>query len=289
METRWLYNTSENLEKLREASCETCVIPIGSVEKHGLHMPLGTDILMAENIAYQASQLETVTVFPGFTFGDMPCASPKQPAGTVTVPMELEMEMLEILCRQIARSGYKKILIFNCHGGNQMWLATFLRKLENHPHDDFVAARMYVKCDIEKRIMDIYEKEGLAALPELTEEDIAICRGYVENHFTDGHAGVSETAYIMGIAPEAVKMDRLGVISGLSQNRTAKFREAGIDLRDGGWDFDYPNYYEGHDPVGMNERIGKAAMRIEAERVAKGFKVFKEDTELFPMHLSLWK
>ena len=45
METRWLYVTSEGFEELREKTQRTCVIPIGCVEKHGLHLPLGTDIL----------------------------------------------------------------------------------------------------------------------------------------------------------------------------------------------------------------------------------------------------
>ena len=43
METRWLYTTSENFPALVEASKEVCVVPLGCVEKHGLHLPLGTD------------------------------------------------------------------------------------------------------------------------------------------------------------------------------------------------------------------------------------------------------
>ena len=43
METRWLYTTSENFPALVEASAKTCVIPMGCVEKHGLHLPLGTE------------------------------------------------------------------------------------------------------------------------------------------------------------------------------------------------------------------------------------------------------
>ena len=50
METRWLYNTPETLLNLREVSNGTCIIPMGCVEKHGLHMPLGTDIIEASII-----------------------------------------------------------------------------------------------------------------------------------------------------------------------------------------------------------------------------------------------
>ena len=113
METRWLYVTSENFPTLREASKDTCIIPMGCVEKHGLHLPLGTDIIHSSHIAYLASQLETVTVFPDFVFGDYPVNSPNVPAGTITLSLDLEMALLEQLCEQIARNGHKKILVLN--------------------------------------------------------------------------------------------------------------------------------------------------------------------------------
>ena len=131
METRWLYTTSENFHALREASNDTCIIPMGCVEKHGLHLPLGTDIIAASSLAYAASQIETVCVFPDFIFGDVPENSPNAPAGSVTLKLETEMLLLEELCEQIARHGYKKILVLNGHGGNSHWLAAFSRKLAN--------------------------------------------------------------------------------------------------------------------------------------------------------------
>ena len=142
METRWLYTTSENFPALREASGYTCVIPMGCVEKHGLHLPLGADIIEASGVALAGSQLETVTVFPDFTFGDYPDNSPTRPLGSITVPMEMEMDLLEILCEQIARNGYKKILILNGHGGNISWLQAFSRRLANKKRDFVFATYM---------------------------------------------------------------------------------------------------------------------------------------------------
>ena len=72
METRWLYTTSEDFAALRDAAERVCVIPMGCIEKHGLHLPLGTDIVKGSYIAHRASQLETVCIFPDFTFGDVP-------------------------------------------------------------------------------------------------------------------------------------------------------------------------------------------------------------------------
>ena len=61
-------------------------------------------------------------------------------------------------------------------------------------------------------------------------------------------------------------------------------KEAGIRIMDDGWDINYPNNYDGDDPVDCNERIGKAALRIEAERLANAVKLYKEDTLLWEVH-----
>ena len=109
METRWLYTTSENFPALVEASKGVCVIPMGCVEKHGLHLPLGTDIIHSSYIAHMASQMENVCVFPDFTFGDVSVNSAvyphgSMPAGSITLSVELEMMLLEELCEQMARN-----------------------------------------------------------------------------------------------------------------------------------------------------------------------------------------
>ena len=131
METRWLYTTSPDLKALREESKGLCVIPMGCVEKHGLHDPLGTDIIRASHVAYEASKLETATVFADFTFGDMPMGSPTVPDGTITIDPELQITLLEALCEQIARWGYTKILVLNGHGGNKPLLDVFARRMAN--------------------------------------------------------------------------------------------------------------------------------------------------------------
>ena len=118
METRWLYTASCDLPALREASGGVCVIPMGCVEKHGLHLPLGQDILQVSGIAYEASKLETFTVFADYTFGDVPMGYPSAPEGSITISPELQLDLLMELCDQIARWGYKKIVLYNGHGGN---------------------------------------------------------------------------------------------------------------------------------------------------------------------------
>ncbi|MBQ9921954.1 MAG: creatininase family protein, partial [Clostridia bacterium] len=119
METRWLYRSSDNFAELRSESCGVCVIPMGCSEKHGLHLPVGTDIIAASDIAFKASQLETCCVFPDFTFGNITAASTHySPDGSLVIPVKLQFELLEVLCDEISRNGFKKILVYNGHGGN---------------------------------------------------------------------------------------------------------------------------------------------------------------------------
>ena len=288
METRWLYTTSENFPALVEASERVCVIPMGCVEKHGLHLPLGTDILKGSYVTHAASQLETVCVFPDFTFGDVP-GGPTNPAGSITLPVALEMELLELLCDQIGRNGFEKIVICNSHGGNLPWLNTFLRDIMNRKKPYTVCfCRVNIKW-APHGMAELLTEQGSGAIPELTPEDEKLLLDYHAAGMTGGHACMGETALMMGFAPETVHLDRLGIESGLSTHEADYLKDAGVQMVDSGWCVNYPNAYSGHDPVGCNERIGKAAVRLAAEQLAQAFKVIKKDQNLLRWHAKFQK
>jgi creatinine amidohydrolase len=294
METRWLYTTSENFPALVEASKGVCVIPMGCVEKHGLHLPLGTDIFEASEIGYLASQLETACMFPDFTFGDVSCNAPVQPngfmpAGSITLSVETEMLLLEELCEQASRNGFKKILIANGHGGNTPWLSTFLRKLYNRKHDFVCAVYAMGSSKSPYFMADILQREGSGALPYLTKEDEQLILDFCAKKKEVGHACMGETSCIMGLHPETVHLDRLGIESGLSTHETDYLKDVGIQIMNGGWDINYPNAYHGHDPIGCNERIGKAAVHVQSHRLAKALKVLKEDENILRWHHEMQK
>ena len=287
METRWMYTTSENFPALVEASAKTCIIPLGCVEKHGLHLPLGTDCIHSSYIAHAASQLETACVFPDFVFGDVP-GGPAMPAGSISMPVELEMRLLEQLCDQIGRNGFEKIILYNGHGGNKPWLSTFLRDIMNRKKS-YICVLVDIKLQAPHKMAEYLEANGTGSLPELTPEDEKLLADYHEMGMKIGHGGMGETSYLMAIAPDSVKMDRLGIESGLSTHEADYLSEAGIQMVNGGWDVNYCNAYHGHDPIGCNERIGKAAIRMEAERFAGAIKIVKEDKNLLRWHAEFQK
>ena len=291
METRWAYTSSYNFPKLREAAGRTCVIPMGCIEKHGLHDPLGTDIIKASHIAYKASQIETVCVFPDFTFGDTPFgAHTKRPEGSICLDVRTQMSLLEQLCDEIAENGFNKILVLNCHGGNVAWLDAFERNLGVRPHK-FVFAYLRVSDLMTPHTMAEYIlKNGSGSIPELTADDEALVIKYHKEDMLCGHACMGETAYIMGIAPESVDLDMLGRESGLPQESSIKhLTDAGIITDSYEWFRTFPNWYEGHDPIGCNERIGKAAVRLESERIAAALKLYKEDKSFVESVKNLYK
>ena len=280
METRWLYTTSLNFPKLVEESKQTCIIPVGSVEKHGYHLPVGIDSLICSALAYSASKLESVCIAPDFVFGDVPGA---QPAGSMTFDMSVVMDLMENYCDQIGNQGFTKIGLLNAHGGNGTWLHLFQRRLENKKKP-YAVIRIPIHCPAPYGMAKLIEKEGYGVFPEMTKEDcdyILKCR---ERKMYTGHGGLDETSYMMAICPESVHMEALGIIDGHSTGEADYLTDAGLLLIDSGWEINHPHFLAGEDPVDFNERIGKAVFRMESERLAKAFKLLKEDENILKWH-----
>lgn len=289
METRWLYTNSYDFPALREASEGVCIIPMGCIEKHSVHLPLGTDILKASRLCHLASQIETAAVFPDFTFGDTPFgAHAQRPEGTICLDVRTQLMLLEELCDEIAANGFNKILVVSAHGGNARWLDVFARNINTRPHD-YVWGYFRPSDTMTPHTMArIILEKGSGAIPELTKEDEELVIKYHKMEMRCGHACMGETTYMMGVTPENVHLDRLGMEDGLPQpDPCQKLEDAGIITESHGWFRRFPNWYEGHDPVGSNERLGAAALRLESERIARAIKAFKEDTWMWEHHCSV--
>lgn len=287
METRWMHITSGDFEELRKASKDVCVIPLGCIEKHGTHMPLGTDVMEAVSLCYEASQMETCCVAPPYVFGDVPENYPKMPKGSITISLETEMALLTELCDQIARNGYKKIIFGNCHGGNVNWLRTFLRKLENKEHN-FVAMLYNLGSSRCSDLVESIDKLGADHYPSLTKEDIEVLRENSDYYRYDGHGGFCETSIMLNYYPDTVKLDRLGQENGLSTHATTKYKEHHLNIKDFGWFADFPNAYGGSDPIHVNPRIAKAVCQFEIEQFADAIRFVKEDDDCLKWHNEFW-
>jgi creatinine amidohydrolase len=92
------------------------ILPAGSVEQHGPHLPTGTDIFAANVIAHAVAERMDGLVLPGGPLGVTPLHMPFE--GTITLTPETYMKVVTETCVATARHGAKYLLILNWHEGN---------------------------------------------------------------------------------------------------------------------------------------------------------------------------
>ena len=123
----WEELTAPEFSKAVTECGGVCILPIGVIEKHGNHLPLGMDAINAHEVAEQAAEQEPVMVFPFYYFGQNTHA--KCEPGAIAIRFELLLPLLESVCDEIARNGFHKIIFYNCHGGNLNLLNYFCEKM----------------------------------------------------------------------------------------------------------------------------------------------------------------
>ena len=252
-----------------------CVIPLGAMEKHGPHMPVGTDNIIAERTALLAAEREPVVIFPTFGFGDVNCLQPLY--GSICFSTKLLFDYFTELCREIARSGFKKILFLNAHGGNPPFLTTFCRSNREKKLDYVVMfANSYgtSPADMKKAFTERRED-----FPYITDGDVAIVDKYLEVENSKGHADFDELLLVYESRPETIDVSRMGDEDGEDTLRTKHLREFGI-FSGGNFLADCPNSYSATYFPHVNERLAKAYTELRVEYIAKIFKTVKEDTVL---------
>ena len=263
-----------------------CVIPFGCLEKHGQHLPMGTDTFIANDVAALAQEMEEVMVFPtAMWLGDVSCFKLADPPGEqrmrgcIALSPELLMRTLEELCDEISRNGFKKIVILNTHGGNVPLLNYFLRAQAYKKHD---YATMWTwaqdSATLNTKPKNLYRivTERRDEFPMVTEKDIETLRQWAErtpDGWGGGHADFSEAALVMATRPELVHEDMYEAESGGSSGRWKPIPRLNIA---NSWYANNPQCYGGYAPYGCSKGIGQAMLKINAEEMAEIFRKLKD-------------
>ena len=222
----------------------TCLLPFGILEKHGPHLPLGTDLLDVRYAALHAAEQEYAVVFPEYYFGQI--AEAKHEPGTMAYSRSLQMALLQETTDEMARNGCKKIMIVNGHGGNDSLLPYFAQTQLDKPHD-------YVVYFFDERTPQHGGPERKDAL--------------------DMHAGQSETSKMMISRPDLVHQERASYESGADQKRS----KLPGDVYTGIWWYTrFPFHYSGDGSIANNE-LGKYQMDWWIESIVKAIKAVKAD------------
>src|SRR5262244_372644 len=133
LSTHWEELSADEFRHAIQQSKGVCMLPFGIIEKHGPHLPLGTDLINVRYSTEHAAAQEYAVIFPAYYFGQI--AEAKQQPGTVSYSMHTQLDLLQETTDEMARNGCKKILIVNGHGGNESLLPYFAQSQLQTKHD----------------------------------------------------------------------------------------------------------------------------------------------------------
>jgi creatinine amidohydrolase len=251
LSTKWEELTAPDFVKAIQQSQGTCLLPIGILEKHGAHLPLGNDLINVRYVSEHAAAEEYAVVFPAYYFGQI--FEARQQPGTVAYSSHMQLELLQETADEMARNGCKKIIIVNGHGGNNSLLPYFAQSQLALPHD-------YVVYVFERPSHD-----DAAGRPPMKSSKYAV----------DFHAGEGETSRTMVSRPDLVHLDRAKSESGEDQAR----QHLPDSLYTGIWWYArFPNHYAGDGSVATKE-LGEFDTKAEISDLVTAIRAVKADAE----------
>jgi len=229
-----------------------CLLPLPCIEKHGEHLPLGTDLFIGMEIARRAAEIEPAMVFPPFYLTQI--LEARHQPGTLAIGTHLMLRLLEAVCDEIGRNGLKKIILVVSHGGNRFLASFFLQSLLETRKDYMV---YLAQTFWDPGFIDLRDKS-------------------LESEF-DYHGGEMETSMILTIHPELVKMDQIDARSGKRLGRLQHLEP----LQRGqetpvSWYANFPDHYAGDAHPATAEK-GEQFLEYLAGRLVDAIKVVKAD------------
>jgi len=245
LSAKWEELTAADFRQGIQQAQGACLLPFGILEKHGPHLPLGTDLLNVRYASLQAAAQEYAVVFPEYYFGQI--FEAKHEPGTVAYSLELQLRLLQETTDEMARNGCKKVIIVNGHGGNEHLLPLFGQAQLNTPHD-------YV----------VYVLDGERSKPGGPGKKSA---------GIDYHAGENETSNVIVSHPDLVHLDRAASESGADQKR----QNLPEDLYTGIWWYArFPNHYSG-DGAAATKELGEWNMKNWIDAIVESIRAAKAD------------
>ena len=247
--------TSPQFAKAVELSGGVCVIPIGIIEKHATHLPLGTDLYEARASVVMAAQKEYAVVFPPYFVGQI--FEAKHQPGTIAYSNDLMWKMLEETCQELSRNGLKKIILFNGHGGSTYFLNYFCQS-QLATRKDYIVVLFQGGPDeaMDQQIKNLKKAK------------------------LDGHAGEEETSMMYFIRPDLVDTEAMGMESGLNQGRLDLMPHAFAGIN---WYARYPNHFAG-DLLQANRDLGELLVSRDAVQLAELIRYLKSSNRVEELH-----
>ncbi|MGH2614463.1 MAG: creatininase family protein [Thermomicrobiales bacterium] len=242
-EVRWQKLRREQVAEIAAAG-GLPLLPIGSVEQHGPHLPLDTDTHAATTVAERAALRLAETadppalVLPAVWWGLSPYWLPFP--GTLSLRPETILALIADLGASVARHGFRRLVIVNGHGGNEGIIA--------------VAATQLADCGLRAAALSYWALIG----DELRQWSRHDCGSI-------GHAGEVETSIVLALQPELVDTAQAGTVASADLSRGGRFPGVGYAPPDP--ERESPTGVYGAASAGRPE-LGEAVLDLAAERLA---------------------
>ena len=265
-----------------------CVLSMGSIEKHGEHLPLGTNSIIAEEIAKAACELQdAVYLNPGRWFGEASHfhADTREDNekfgrwGNFALKQSTLMEILETLLDEIARNRFDRILIVNYNQANSNFLRLFLRSITftDKPYATLFVDAVDNDITSPAQLLKLYE-ENPKDFNMLTEKDIATLKEWCDKSVL-GPGGFMETCLVMADHPEFVLPDKYEAVEHTRGTRLDHTSQEGLFIANS-WYATNPNGYMAEAPYGASQAIGQAIKKVQVERMADIYRRIKEREDI---------
>lgn len=247
---QWEELTGDEFSNAIADAQRVCLVPLSCIERHGHHLPLGTDRITGHEVCRRMALIEPVVVFPDVIFTQI--LEARHCPGTISVNPDLMLSLLEEVCREIARNGFEKIVMYSAHGGNAELLAFFNR------------IRLAARRDYTLYVVE----------PRLLPEDKAAIDAQWET--VDHHAGEHETSSILAIRPDLVRWEKIPAEDeGAPLKRLRALSDAGIRTPNW-WYADHPTHYGGDAHPATADK-GERSLDATARALAAAIRLIKQD------------
>lgn len=184
----WATMTYADVQDVAERDGSILIVPVGSIEQHGHHLPTGTDTILVTEMAHLSAERTQddvpVVVLPPIWSGYSP--HHLSLGGTVSLDLDVLRETLENLADTALENGFDCLLLLNGHGGNASLVSSAVSTIGTSHADTEVLGVTYFKL-------------AASFIDEIRESDVGGM----------AHAGEFETSLMLHLHPELVREDRL--------------------------------------------------------------------------------